>query len=292
MRTAEDFAKWLALWDSARDRDAGIDRTARQRALRRASFGRNSDGLGTLFAALAPLDATKVENTLRQIADDLFRASGDDGTTGDQRLADALVLMSDRFAGRPESDRGTGSGGGEKPRRPTLVVICSEESLRGRVEAAGIGYTLEGNPVPASELRRLACGADILPAVMSGAGQILDFGRSRRLATDTQRLALLTMYGGCIIDGCRCAAPLIEIHHLTPYERGGRTDLAAMVPLCSRDHARSHAENWTYAHHPDGRPSITARDGTEIPTRTPRNPAVFAEPPPQHAGPRALFDVA
>ena len=150
-----------------------------------------------------------------------------------QRLADALVLMVLRATGNRTN------GGGSKSNRPALVVICDEETLRGNVEDAGLGYTLDGTPVPPTELRRLACNADILPAVMNGAGHILDFGRSRRLATDTQRLALLTMYGGCIIDGCGAPAELIEIHHLTGHEHGGRTNLDDLAPLCNRDHTRT-----------------------------------------------------
>ena len=278
MRTAEDFVKWLLLWDAARDGDAGIDRAKRQRARRRAGFGRDSEGLATMFAALSVLDATKVENTLRRIANELFHASGDDGTTLAQRLADALVILADHF-----------NGGGEttKPTRPTLVVICNEDSLRGRLENAGLGYTLSGEPVPAAELRRLACNADILPAVMGGAGQILDFGRIRRTATDPQRLALLTMYGGCIIDGCACPTEFTESHHLTPYEHGGRTDLANLAPLCGADHTRSHTEKWVYTSDPNGHLTVNTRHGTEIPTRKPRRPGNDREPPP--APPGALF---
>jgi hypothetical protein len=285
MRTAEDFAKWLITWDAARDRDAGIDHATRQRNLRRLGFGRDSQGLGTLFAALAPLDAATVEGTLRQIANGLFHAGANDGTTMAQRFADALVLMALRATGRDASN----GGGSAKPARPTLVVICDEQTLRGKVEDADLGYTLDGAPVPAGDLRRLACNADILPAVMNSFGQILDFGRGRRLASDTQRLALLTMYGGCIIDGCGAPAELIEIHHLTGYEHGGRTNLDDLAPLCNRDHTRSHTEHWTYQHHLNGHIEVTTPNGSTIPTRRPRKPG---EPKAStNAPPGALFDL-
>jgi hypothetical protein len=286
MRTAEDFVLYLRSWDAARDLDEGIDRGARQRRLRRVSFNRDTDGMGTMFAALGPLDATKVENTIRQIANELFRASADDGTTLTQRLADAFVLMAERASGRAGR-----AGGGDrtdntsKSSRPTLVVVCDESSLRGRVEDAGLDYTVDGQPVPVSDLRRLACTADILPAVMSGAGQILDFGRGRRTATDVQRLALLAMYGGCIIDGCSCPAELIEIHHIPSYDKGGRTDLNAMAPICGPDHTRSHAEHWTFTRAPDGHLEIYARDGTPIPARRPRKPGKHGERPPAESPP-------
>ena len=209
-------------------------------------------------------------------------------------MADALVLMADRATGNAESS---------KANRPTVVVICDEDSLRDRVDDAGLGYMLDGTPVSATELRRLACDANILPAVMNGAGQILDWGRSHRTATDVQRLALLTMYGGCIIDGCGCPTQLLEIHHLRAFEAGGRTDLDAMAPLCKGDHTRSHAEKWVFTRDPDGHILITTRYGVEIPTRRPRKPERRGErtPPdervadatcgaPAHAPPGSLFD--
>lgn len=136
--------------------------------------------LHTIRVFDSALDATKVENTCRQIANELFHACGDDGATLAQCLADALVMLAGHFNG------GGDPTGNAKPMRPTLVVICSEDSLRGRLDNAGLGYTLDGQPVPAAELRRLACNADICPAVMGGAGQILDFGRNRGRHTATE----------------------------------------------------------------------------------------------------------
>ena len=127
MRTAEDFAKHLTRWDAERDREAGLDRTATQRRKRSVSFFDRDDMRG-MFALLPLADAERVENTLRQIADELFRASGNDETTAAQRLADALGLIADRSTDAAESS---------KSARPTIGVICNEDSLRGRVEDPG-----------------------------------------------------------------------------------------------------------------------------------------------------------
>jgi hypothetical protein len=273
IQTAEDFVKYLATWDAARDDEAGVDRTVGLRAKRKVSCypDRDDPGLRNMFASLPFDDAAKVENTLRNIADELFHAGVNDGTTLQQRMADALVLMADRAAGNAD---------GSSSSRPTVVVICGEESLRGRVEDAGLGYLLDGTPVPAAELRRIACDANILPSVMNGAGQVLDWGRTHRNANDIQRLALLTMYGGCIIDGCGCPTQLLEIHHLPAWEHGGRSDLETMAPLCKGDHTRGHAERWVFTRGPDGHIVITTPDGTIIPTRRPRTSHTSSDPPP------------
>jgi hypothetical protein len=233
-------------------------------------------GLRNMFASLPVDDATKVENTLRDIADELFRAGANDGTTLQQRMADALVLMADRAAGNA---RGSSSS------RPTVVVVCDEESLRSRIEDAGLGYLLDGTPVPVSELRRIACDANIIPAIMNGTGQVLDWGRTHRTATDVQRLVLLTTYGGCIIDGCGCPTQLLEIHHMPAWEDGGRTNVDTMAPVCKGDHARGHTEKWIFTPGADGHIVITTADGTIIPTRRPRKPGGSSDPPPTDRAP-------
>ena len=60
----------------------------------------------------------------------------------------------------------------------TLVVTVDEQSLRARVGAAALS---SGDEITVSEARRLACSADILPAVLGGESRVLDLGRARRL---------------------------------------------------------------------------------------------------------------
>ena len=48
-----------------------------------------------------------------------------------------------------------------------------------------------GQRLSAQTARRMACDAQILPVVLGGAGQVLDAGRSRRLATGPLRRALV-----------------------------------------------------------------------------------------------------
>ncbi|MDR2348515.1 MAG: 13E12 repeat family protein, partial [Bifidobacteriaceae bacterium] len=74
-----------------------------------------------------------------------------------QRLADGLVALAERAAAAPDVPR-MGDA------RPQLIVTCDIDRLR-----AGLaGATLAGadRRLSASELRRLACDCDVLPAVM------------------------------------------------------------------------------------------------------------------------------
>lgn len=119
----------------------------------------------------------------------------------------------------------------------TVLVTVDLDVLRG-----GLGTALVGDaPVSAGEVRRLACTAGIVPVVLGGASQVLDQGRRRRLFSRPQRKALAVSQPTCRAEGCDIPAAWCEVHHAgEPWSRGGRTDLADGVLLCSFHHHRAH----------------------------------------------------
>ncbi len=119
----------------------------------------------------------------------------------------------------------------------TLLVTLDLEVLRSGLGVAQVG----DEPLSATQARRLACTASIIPAVLGGAGQVLDLGRSRRLFTPAQRKALAATQPTCRATGCDIPAAWCEAHHAgDPWAAGGRTDLADGVLLCSYHHHRAH----------------------------------------------------
>jgi len=111
--------------------------------------------------------------------------------------------------------------------------------------APGTGnYTFTG-PVPAAVLRKLACDADILPAVLGGGGQILDIGRAGRLFPPGIRKAITARDQGCAFPGCTIPAPWCETHHITYWSHGGPTNADNGTLLCSHHHHVIHKEQWT-----------------------------------------------
>ena len=65
-----------------------------------------------------------------------------------------------------------------------------DHPLRRPRRRAGVGTLGDGTRISASEVRRLACTAGILPAVLDGNSEVLDLGRTRRLFSAAQRKAL------------------------------------------------------------------------------------------------------
>ena len=98
-----------------------------------------------------------------------------------------------------------------------------------------------------SEARRLACNAGILPAVLGGPSLPLDLGREQRLFSHHQRTALAAVYDECAALGCDRPFAWSELHHLTPWSAGGKTNLSEALPLCGFHHRRIHDP--AYTHH-------------------------------------------
>ena len=108
----------------------------------------------------------------------------------------------------------------------------------GRCEIVGAG------PVPKATIQRLACDGAIRRVLVDAAGEILDVGRARRLATPAQRAALIVRDGGCVFPGCDCPYGWCEAHHLVPFEDGGATTLDNLALLCRHHHHLVHEGKW------------------------------------------------
>ena len=65
----------------------------------------------------------------------------------------------------------------------------------------------EGVLLGSDTVRKLACDAAIIPAVLGGDGEILDQGREQRLFTTAQIRALWLRDGHCTFPGCTPRRP-------------------------------------------------------------------------------------
>ena len=135
-------------------------------------------------------------------------------------------------------------GSGARPNIQLAVHVDLASLLRGRHEHT-VCETDSAVPLPVDTVRRMACDAEILPVVLDGDGVALDLGRSKRLATREQRIALSAMQATCSHPDCTVTIDECRIHHLTPWRLGGRTDLAQLAPLCETHHHLVHEGGWS-----------------------------------------------
>ncbi|MBP2417444.1 hypothetical protein JOF54_002366 [Microlunatus capsulatus] len=95
------------------------------------------------------------------------------------------------------------------------MTIEHESLLRG----TGYGTTVDGHAIPTAQLLELAAEAEIIPTVLDRAGAVLTLGRSRRIASRSQTLALAVRDGGCSFPGCDLPPPVVRA---PPHHRLGR----------------------------------------------------------------------
>ncbi len=265
---ADEFSRRVERFARSADAVGAEDRDAKRHARRHVKrFEDPETSMSIVRAELVPVAADEFWAALCHIARRLWRihhptptstsgAGGDDAPDDDapddvalstshryrQLLADALVEM----ARLSINGTGTGSGGtagvGSAVTSPnaTVVVLIDHDTLVAGVHGATVAENGAGDPVPFETIRRLACEAGIIPAVLSGTGAVLDLGHRSRYATPAQRLALGVTWATCAYPGCATPAAFTHAHHIWPAEHGGPTDLDNLVPLCTIHHHLVH----------------------------------------------------
>jgi hypothetical protein len=83
----------------------------------------------------------------------------------------------------------------------------------------------------------MACNADLIPAVLGTESQVLDLGRALRLAPPRLRRGIALRDGGCAFPGCTTPMRHCDLHHVRPWQEGGRTDRDNIVAPCRAHHA-------------------------------------------------------
>ncbi|SDT14668.1 HNH endonuclease [Brevibacterium sandarakinum] len=114
---------------------------------------------------------------------------------------------------------------------PAGTSVAGKKDLTCRVDGFG-GIT-------SATAERLTCEALISGAIKDADGDVLMLGRSKRLVSRRQRLALSARDMGCQFPGCR-ARRRCDAHHIRPWSQGGATDLDNLILLCRSHHTAVH----------------------------------------------------
>ena len=264
------FSKTLRDHQHEQSGDDGKSLMATQRKRRELGFFKSpDDGMFVLNGRFDPVAGNRIEAAL---ADEERRLRNDKSTTDqasfNQRLADALENL---VCAEPDERKSQGT---------TLILTADWDALNQRLADARL---LDGTPLPISETLRLACEADILPAVFDTKGQQLWVGRKYRSATDAQRAALIVRDKHCV--GCGRSATWCEVHHIDEWSKGGPTDIDNLVLVCTSCHHNIHDDNWTvhrnsngtYELQPPPAPYADYPTWKSKPTPQPRNPEPFPD---------------
>ncbi|WP_460798170.1 DUF222 domain-containing protein [Microbacterium sp. GXF0217] len=237
----DDVRKLVVRAEAWLDPD-GLEPREDERRAQRSLTIFERDGFVHLNAKMDAADAAPVVAALRGYVSAAFAARKDavdpDAPDADHRTvpmiqADALVAFCAHVVGCEEK---------RVPLAGATVVVrlnlSDLESGRGSATIDGLDQ-----PISVAAARRMAAGGGVIACVLGGDGEILDWGREKRLFTRAQRLALVERDGGCAM----CALPpeMTKAHHIRWWRRDhGPTDIANGVLLCETCHHRIHDNGW------------------------------------------------
>ena len=153
--------------------------------------------------------------------------------THDRKLGRALCELIERLPSEAMPQHGGLAA--------TVTINIGLEALKDQIGSATLST---GDDMSASQTRRFACNANLIPIVLDGNTKILDLGMSKRLYNRYQRIALATRDKGCTWRGCDRPPAWCEAHHLTWYSHEGPTNMANGALFCFYHHHLLHNGEW------------------------------------------------
>jgi hypothetical protein len=250
------------------DRDAAAQRRYDSRW---ATVAHTYQGMLHLQAMLDPESATTVLTAINP----LLSATSEDTRSTEQRRADALVEIArhtiacdglpDNAGLRPQVVVTTRyddliasvvSRSGNTPGQSAAFMGVAGNGVQRRyalvteldVPRPRIGTDVAtGRPISAADARRLACDAEILPAVLGSDSTVLDLGRTTRTWSAGQRRAARLRDQGCVFPRCDAGLDRCDLHHLRYWSHGGPSDHVNSAHLCHYHHWLIHHTPWTIA---------------------------------------------
>jgi hypothetical protein len=217
----------------------------RKYAGRHLSLNSTFDGMVHIDGMLDAAGGAIVKAAINALA--AGAAEGDDRSVR-QRYADALVELAQRALTFGELPDHCGD-------RPQVAVTIPLNELRDGLATGETGNaTLNGQPITPATARMFACDAGIIPAVLGGAGEVLDLGRSQRTWSRAQRRAARLRDKGCVWPGCQAGLDRCHLHHVKFWtEHHGPTDTANGAHVCYFHHWLVHHTKWKLWRDPCGR---------------------------------------
>lgn len=232
------------VWRDALDPDGVPPREEEIRAKRGFRIGREVDGIARFTGACGGIELAELRAILARYTNPRTlpaflgadaRGGGDldgelaDGRTRDQRNFDVLLGL--LRAGATADDQRPGPG-------DSVVITVKAEDLHGGIGTGWLDDVLE--PVSIPTVRTEICTGGTRLLVEGPNGEPLWLGRSQRLFTPAQKIALAARDGGCIWWGCTAPPGWTEAHHALEHGRDGPTDVDNGCLLCRPHHLLLH----------------------------------------------------
>lgn len=184
--------------DLAEDHDAKVLEAEERRARETTTLTmkRCGDGCTRLYAKLPEAVAARLRTYLDAYTsprhDNVIGVQDGDDIPADRKRGQAFCALLESL-----DPKRVPLHGGDAT---TVIVTIGLDDLQQKLASAGL---VGEGPITASEARRLACTAQIIPAVLGGKPEILDLGRARRLFSPPQRKAMSIRDRHCRAEAAR-----------------------------------------------------------------------------------------
>ncbi|AGP31050.1 HNH endonuclease signature motif containing protein [Corynebacterium terpenotabidum] len=230
----------------------GIWDRSDHRRLRGITIGaQRTDGMSPVNGLLEPEAAAVLQRLMADHAKAGDLCDGDaaeDMRTPEQRRHDALMAA---------VTAGYGRGKTLTPSRGTTTIVAAV-TVERLLSGDGTAPTDVGVHVPVSELRATTEAADLFCQFMDLEGKTLALGRSRRLGSLDQYLALVGEEGVSSAPGSSTPPVLSHMHHIDDWASGGPTDLDNLTLAAPGAHTkvndrRDDPDRWETRRGTDGR---------------------------------------
>ena len=249
------FAKTVKRHQQDQSGDDGQALLERQRQRRSARiFESPETGMFVLSAQFDQITGTRIATALTAKERELWhREDPNQRCTPTQRMADALAEL---ICDESNDTTNTTNGKTNKTNKPNktkrqgtnLLVLADFDAIKQQLVNARLA---DGTPIPVTELRDLAVDANILPSIFNSETQNLWLGRSRRTASEAQRIALTARDEHCI--GCQANPLWCRAHHIIWWSHDGKTDFNNLLLVCDGCHHKIHDQGWQVHQHPKTR---------------------------------------
>ncbi|MCL3862907.1 HNH endonuclease signature motif containing protein [Actinotalea sp. K2] len=235
----DEYRREVRRWAIRVDAEAAEAEHERAQAKEYLTFSRREDGV-TFQGFLTLEHGTALQTALRAITG---VPAADDTRSADERNATALAGLA-----RVVLDQGLAGGGAQvRPHLSVHVPWETFQALEGNAgpsaeQGAGLAPAEleDGEPITPGLLARLACDSEVTRIVFGPTGSVLDVGRAHRTYSGQLRRAVVARDRSCRYPGCSAPPRLGEIHHVEPWNVGGRTSVANGILLCWHHHDLVH----------------------------------------------------
>ncbi|WP_241988648.1 HNH endonuclease signature motif containing protein [Cryobacterium sp. TMB3-1-2] len=251
---ADRIREMAATWQAVLNPDGAAPTAEILEAKSTFSFGKLAQGLHPLRGGVTP----ELKGIMQNLFDTFLSARSAPAFPSaeeQQRIeAGELVpgeILDERDGGQKRADilRGILVQVAQDPRTPTMggmpPTVMVHVNATDLINGVGVGWIdgVEG-PIPMKTINQMVDNGGFRPILFGGTGAVLALGDTVRCFTPLQRRAITARDGGCIIPGCTCPPQWTEVHHVTPWQHGGPTNVSNGVLLCWRHHHNIDTSGW------------------------------------------------